>query len=213
MKRITTVLVLIVGLNLPFSCNNRDADCGDYDVYEIYMEDFELQTAFYNGIDFYPRDLSDQPLGFKSAAILLEVTDELRVKISEVQNAQANTWITPVMACSPALPEVINRIISMKISASDTIYSDGRSYMPNTSLNDLFYLYGYNCHSLARCDIDGIIYNVMDRAYGLYARQGEPLVFQLLSAPDTLLYTAFRFEFELDNGKAFDLSTNTLMIE
>ena len=117
------------------------------------------------------------------------------------------------MACSPAPDEVVNRIIALTISAADTIYSDNLSYAPNTSLNDLFHLPHNDCWSRSRCDIDGRIYNVVDRTYGLYARQSDPLIFMLRSAPDSLIDTTFRFEIMLDDGKEFDLSIGPVLIE
>lgn len=212
MKRIIALVALYVFSLLPFSCNNND-DCGDYDRYEVTMEGFELETAFYNGHRFYESDFSDQPQGFESAAIMLQLTEESRVRISQSTTPRKLTWIKPLMACSPAPDEVVNRITALKISASDTIYTGSLSYAPSVSLNDLFHLPHNDCWSRSRCDIDGRIYNVVDRTYGLFVRQYDPLIFQLRSAPDSLIDTTFRFEIMLDDGSEFDLNTGPLLIE
>ncbi len=211
MKRILALTILLTSSLLPFSCN--DDDCGDYDRYEVTMEDFALKTAFHNGDRYYESDFSDRPQEFESAAIMLELTKESRVKISQSTAPSKFSWITPLMACSPSPDEVVNRITALTISAADTIYTDSLSYAPNVSLNELFHLPHNRCGSRARCDIDGRIYNVVDRTYSLYARQSDPLIFMLRSAPDSLIDTTFRFEIILNDGKAFDLSIGPVLIE
>ena len=73
MKRILALTTTWLITLLPISCSLND-DCGDYDRFEVTMEDFALKTAFHNGDRYYESDFSDRPHAFESAAIVLELT-------------------------------------------------------------------------------------------------------------------------------------------
>ncbi|MEQ8714094.1 MAG: hypothetical protein RIC80_13820 [Cyclobacteriaceae bacterium] len=197
---------------LPISCSLND-DCGDYELFEIYMEDFALISGFFNGANFYPQDLSIRPQSFESAAIVLEVIEESRVRISQSARQELLSWNTPLIACSPLEPEVINRITTLNITAEDTVYADSIAYPPYASLNSLFRLESKRCPNRSSCDINSVIDDVIDRQYGLFGSQGSELMFLLSEAPDSLINSTFHFEVKLDDGKEFDLSTGPLLIE
>jgi len=191
MKRIVSLLALIILTNLPISCG---LGCGPFDSRPSVIVSISSEIgSMFDGI--YSESISTN---FNTAAIKAVV--EETYKVGKNDRFHFN-FVSIAYACSPPDPNV-QHINSISLISNKNIIFNGIEYQSGEELNSFFKIVYPNGDVFIEQINDS-----PDDYRWLFGFTGDNMIFQLISKPDFPISQEFTFIFTFDDGLEYQVQT------
>ncbi len=201
MKKVVSLIVLLIVTNLPISCGLR---CGS-DVAE-----FSTITSMTSEIgQLTPNGYNDnQPTNFEEAAIIILVDGvEYFDKVS-IERPKYSI-IGAAYACSPVPSKPFQKLEKIEITSTEDVFIDGEEFKQGVLLNDIFIT---NSSSGANLTIDEFLQAQSDE-WDRFSALQPYVVFALKVKPDSIVSQRFAFTFTFDDGLKYKVETPIFTVE
>ena len=202
MKRVVSLLVVVIITNLPISCGLRGCG-GDIAEYSIITNlGSEIGSRINNGYN------DVQSSSFDSASIIITV--EAVEYIDNVSSTQPFfSLISASYACSPVPARPYQMLQSLDITSNTDVFSNGEVYEAGSILNELFQVFNYSNTGIAIHEfLQG-----QDDEWERFGFSGDYLIFSLIEKPDAKISQSFQLAFGFDDGAVFDVETTLFTVE
>ena len=195
MKRILSIWIILLIINLPISC---DDGCGPFTRQETYIDSLISRTGSYFDREFTSRISTD----FRFAAIGVFIEDITYQPISA--NELGFSLINSAYACSPPEPGPAQTLVEIKIVCKRPVYFNETTYPEETNLSELFTI--YNRYDKQAMSIDQLVSNHQNDPW-TFSQPGDALYLQLISKPDSLIDHNLIVDLTFSDGATFTLTS------
>ncbi len=196
MKKLISLFVLFLVLNIPFACN----PCGPFDT-----RPYKIVSISSNVGSLIESNFTEQlSTNFEIAAIRTVIDETKRIGF----NNPVNLWVsTSAYACSAPSPNV-QRLISINIVSGQNISVDGIEYPAEGSINSLFKILTFDGAMLVE------EFNESPNSQGFnFAFGQDAILFQLIAKPDTPISQKITFIFTFDDGLKYQVLTPVFTVD
>lgn len=199
MKKISTLIVILISSNIPISCNN-EVDCGG-------ATSKIIEISPHIGSFLSNRFIEVERNSCEFTAINIELSNLEYIQYSESSNQKKNISLIPqLFACSPK-NELLNPITSIKITSIEPLYFNNKEYKSGINLSGLFKIANEN-----NISISNYIEDHNNRAY-FFRLTGDNFTLTLNSNPDKPINHKFQFDFELKDSNNIYFETDVFQCQ
>ncbi len=197
MKRITSLVALIIITNFPVSCS---LGCGPFDTRPNII--ISISSNIGSVVEGeYSETISTN---FNAAAIRAVVNETQRVGWN---NNSYTGMLNLAYACSPPSPN-IQTLSSIQITSTESVFADGIEFRSGDNLEVLFKAVNHNFEQNVVAFNDS-----PKRGISFGGFEGESIAFQLISQPDNALSQQFTFIFTFDDGLEYQVLTPLFTVD
>lgn len=200
MKKLLTTLVTVIVMNLPISCIQDD--CGNSGPLESRVTELTPTIGSYSAGQYN----TTASTNFQQAAIQVQITDNEYLRAYQPASSDFS-FINQAYACDPAILDPAQQINHIKITAAESIFSNGAEFTPGTDLNSLFHV-----ANLGKISIEAFI-DQQNETPIIFGNHGDEIILMLKNAPDMSINQKLKMEIEFNVGENFQLDTDFLKID
>ena len=204
MKRISTLLALLLLTSIPISCN---WGCGPFTPLESRITDMSASVGV---LDTASNFSTVKSTDFIEAAIELMITNLDYTEISAIDGTVNFSFLNAAYACSPPDPKP-QAIESIVLTSDAPIFAKDRKFEAGESLNELFQITNYSSHQ-ETLSIADFIELQQDYLY-TFAYLGDVIVFQLKEKPDSVINQTILIEFEFSYGEGIRVESGDFEVD
>ena len=194
MRRISIILSFFLLIHIPISCEllGITDPCGSTEQLVSTITRLSTSTGSIES-GLFSNQISRE---FEKAAIQISVAGTEYTPVAE--RHRDFSLLPRVHACSPPPPEPTQVIEAIRITSAAPVYSNQTIYQEGESLNDLFKItdYSYTAEDLS---IEEYV-ELQRNNIWIFGFEGDYIVFQLRSQPDSLIDQGFNFAFEFSDA-------------
>lgn len=197
MKRVTSLLALIIITNLPTSCG---LGCGPFDNYELKIVTISSTVG-----SIFENTFSESISTNFDAAVIRAVVDETHRVGQTTENFIGLSNLA--YACSPPEPG-FQRLRAIRIISSESVFVNGNEYKAGDDLGVIFIVIDFN----SEVGVQNFNNNP-DSIYLFPGYEGMEIMFQLRSKPDLPIDQKFTLTFTFDDALEYQVLTPTFTVE
>ncbi len=193
MKRLLTLITIVIVTNLPLGCYIGD-DCGGYTPLEAKITDITSEVGMLTSTGFS----NSRSTEFDEAAINVSIAG---IEYTEISDASQPGFsiINSAYACSPPEPPPTQAITSVQITSESSVFFGGEEYASGEDLSQLFiaadYLYARGSTTVAE------FIERQNQDLYIFGYDGANVAFQLAEKPDSTINQPFSITFQLSDSE------------
>lgn len=192
MKKLIALILLLVIMQIPMSC--EDNSCDQPDTGDLFIQDMLLEFGSFTNNTLNPV-FPDDTLDYTAAALVYRVID---TRLASTSESNTGSWVSSALACSPVPPAPGHRIVTINITSDKTFFSNDFEMQPGQTLNDFFEVAIGNGTNFNN-SVASFVTNV-NLSPDIFGDVGSYIALRLKFRPDEVVNQSFNIETTFDDA-------------